>query len=98
MSPLIELLKNKLLSFSKEYREQFDQVNITLGKHELVHPNFAQAFYLKTDASKIGLGVELYKIDKDERRTIALVSCVLNVAEWNYSITELELLPIVFAC
>jgi len=87
-----------MVVFSKENMEQFDQVKITLGKHVLVHPNFTQPFCLQTDASKIGLGVELYQIDKSELRTIAFASRVLNVAEQNYSITELELLSIVFAC
>lgn len=98
MSPLIDLLKNKSWSFNTENREQFDQVKNALGTHVLVHPNFTQPFCLQTDASKIGLGVELYQVENGERRTIAFASRVLNVAERNYSITELELLSIVFAC
>jgi len=98
MSPLIELLKNKSWSFSAENRAQFDQVKVTLGNHVLGHPNFAQPFFLQTDASKVGLGVELYQIDNGGRRTTAFASRVLNAAERNYSVTELELLSIVFAC
>jgi len=60
MSPLIELLKNKSWSFNAENREQFNKVKVSLGNHVLVHPNFAQPFCLQTDASKIGLGVELF--------------------------------------
>jgi len=96
MSPLIELLKNKSWSLSAENRAQFDQVKVTLGNHVLGHPNFAQPFFLQTDASKVGLGVELYQIDIGGRRTIAFASRVLNAAE--RKVTELELLSIVFTC
>jgi len=61
------------------------------------HPNFTQPFCIQTDSSKRGLGVELFQVENGERRTIAFASCVFNVAEHNYSITELELLFIIFA-
>ena len=61
-------------------------------------PNFENTFYLQTDASNVALGAELYQEDEDkEHRTIAFASRTLLAAEQNYTITEKELLSIVFA-
>lgn len=98
MSPLTELLKNKVWIFNEENRVQFDLIKSTLGNHVLSHPDFSLPFYIQTDASKLGLGAELFQTCNNERRTISFASRVLNAAERNYSITELELLSVVFAC
>lgn len=65
----------------------------------LAHPDFAKEFHLQTDASGLGLGAELFQMNSDHsRQTIAFASRTLTSAERIYSITELELLSIVFAC
>lgn len=98
MSPLIKLLKNKTWTFSDKKRVQFNLIKSTLGNHVLSLPDFSLPFNIQTNASKLGLGAELFQICNNEQRTIYFASRVLNAAERNYSITELELLSIVFAC
>lgn len=54
---------------------------------------------MQTYASKLGLGAELFQLSSGgERRTILFASQTLNSTERNYSITELELFSVVFAC
>lgn len=65
---------------------------------KLNHPDFDQTFYLRTDASNVALGAELFQEgDNRERRTPAFASRGLSTAERNYTTTEKELLSIVFA-
>lgn len=100
ISPLIELIKKDCpWRFGYEELKLFHAVRDSFTERYLSHPHFDQCFYLQTDASKVGLGAELFQISTDgERRTISFASRTLNTAERNYSITELELLSIVFAC
>ncbi|KAK9759146.1 Reverse transcriptase (RNA-dependent DNA polymerase) [Popillia japonica] len=65
----------------------------------LEHPDFSKPFYLATDASTQALGAHLFQKGEDgEIRNISFGSRKLLAAEKNYTITELELLAIVFAC
>lgn len=100
ISPLIELIKKDCLwRFGYEELKLFNAVRESFTEQYLSHPRFDQSFYLQTDASKVGLGAELFQISPSgERCTISFASRTLNSAERNYSITELELLSIVFAC
>ena len=53
---------------------------------------------LQTDASDIGISGILYQRDGDERLcTVALTSRVLTKYERNYTVTEKELLAIVYS-
>lgn len=100
ISPLIELIKkDRTWRFGYEELKLFNAVRESFTEQYLSHPHFDQSFYLQTDASKVGLGAELFQISPSgDRRTISFASRTLNTAERNYSITELELLSIVFAC
>lgn len=50
-------------------------VKLSFTDRYLFHPLFEQEFWLQTNASKLGLGVELFHIDLNgERRTISFVS------------------------
>lgn len=70
-----------------------------LEKVMLNHPDFNKRFYLNCDASDIGLGVELYQEDeRGDHLVISFASRTLNKCERHYSVTEKELLSIVFAC
>lgn len=100
IGPLIDLIKkNTPWKFGYEELKLFNRIKESFTEKFLCHPNFDHVFYLQTDASKIGLGAELFQLSTEgERQTISFASRTLNAAERNYSITELELLSIVFAC
>lgn len=100
ISPLIELIKTGIpWRFGSAELEMFNSVKKSFTDQYLSHPMFDSEFYLQTDASKLGLGAELFQYSSTgERRTISFASRTLNSAEKNYSITELELLSVVFAC
>jgi len=100
VQPLIRLTqKDTPWSFGEEQRRQFSKIKQSFTERFLAHPDFNRDFYIQTDASKLGLGAELFQLDQcGERQTIAFASRTLNMAEQNYSITEMELLSIVYAC
>lgn len=100
IGPLIELIKEKnVWKFGDTEIELFNMVKKSFTEQYLSHPFFDRPFYLQTDASKLGLGAELYQLsDTNLRATISFASRTLNAAERNYSIIELEHLSIVFAC
>ena len=65
----------------------------------LRHPNFKDPFYMNCDASDTSLGAELYQEDEEGNHlVVSFASRILNESEKNYSVTEKELLSIVFAC
>jgi hypothetical protein len=62
----------------------------------LVHPDFAKAFYLETDASDFALGAVLSQMDEDKKlHPVAFYSRKFSAAEINYEIHDKELLAIV---
>ena len=65
----------------------------------LVYPSFDCPYTLETDASDRGIGAVLsQKQDEDgQLHPIAFASRSLTAVEWNYSISELETLAIVWA-
>lgn len=71
--------------------------NILTSDKLLQYPDFSKEFILTTDASKEALGAVLSQGEIGTDRPIAYVSRTLNKAERNYSITEQELLAIVWA-
>lgn len=100
ISPLINLIKQGVpWKFGEQELKMFNRVKQSFTEQYISHPLFDQVFYLQTDESKLGLGAELFQLASDgERRTILFASRTPNSAEQNYSITELELLSVVFAC
>ncbi|CAI6372039.1 unnamed protein product [Macrosiphum euphorbiae] len=100
IGPLINLLKKGVpWQFTENDLSNFNSVKSAFTERFLAHPDFNSDFYLQTDASNLGLGDELFQINtSSERQTIGFVSRTLNSAEENYTVTELELLSIVFAC
>ena len=63
----------------------------------LAYPSFEKEFTLETDASTLGLGAVLCQRQDSKLHPIAYASHALNRSEKNYSLTELETLPVVWA-
>lgn len=62
----------------------------------LIFPDFDQPFLLATDTSGTGVGAVLSQVRNGKERPIAYASRKLNKAEVKYSVTEAELLGVVF--
>lgn len=64
----------------------------------LHHPNWNKPFYIGTDASDISVAAILYQInEKGDQEVISFASRTLLANERNFTITEKELLAVVFA-
>ena len=65
----------------------------------LHHRNFNKRFFINCDASNISLGSELYQEDDEgNHMVISFASRILSSCERNYTVTEKELLSVIFAC
>jgi hypothetical protein len=64
----------------------------------LLHfPDFSKTFFLQTDGSGVALGIECHQLlDDGERGVLGFASQVLSGPEVFYTVTEKELLAIVF--
>jgi hypothetical protein len=63
----------------------------------LAYPNFEVPFILTTDSSKVAIGAILSKVQEGKERPIAYASRQLNTAEQNYTVSEQEMLALVWA-
>ena len=63
----------------------------------LAYPNFELPFILTTDASKVAIGAILSQVQDGKERPIAYASRQLNTAEQNYTVSEQEMLTLVWA-
>lgn len=63
----------------------------------LAYPDFTEPFILATDASGTALGAVLSQRQHGRERPIAFASRQLNKSEANYSVTERELLAVIWA-
>lgn len=78
------------IAFNK-LKEAFQQQVI------LSQPNMNDNFLIECDASYVGIGAVLYQEEGEERKVISLISRGLNKAERNYTVSEIEMLSVVFA-
>jgi hypothetical protein len=62
-----------------------------------VYPNFKLPFILTTDASKVVIDAILLQVQDGKERPIAYASRQLNTAEPNYTVSEQEMLALVWA-
>lgn len=97
--PLFELLKkDQLWEWTEARQEAFDAVKALFIREQVIHhPQPGQEFYLYTDASSYALGAKLAQLDDaGVEKTVAMASRTMRKAEKNYSVTEQEMLCIVW--
>ncbi|POM78808.1 Retrotransposable element [Phytophthora palmivora] len=99
MSPLTRLLrKDTPWRWESEEVNEFDNIKIELTKRPLlVYPDFSKPFTLETDACAIGLGAVLMQNLGKGLQPVAYASKVNSVAEYKYSITDLECFAVIWA-
>lgn len=98
---LSHLLSSKSIwKWGEDERRTFNELKQGfMGSIILEHPDFSKPFYLGTDASDIAVSAILYQENDDkEQKVIMFASRKLIAAEKGYSISEKELLAIVFGC
>lgn len=101
LHPLSHLIcKDTPWAFTEQNKLDFQKIKDAFSLQiSLTHPNFNIPFCIQTDASYIGIGAELFQTDSEgHRNTLSFASRSLCSAERNYTVTELELLGILFAC
>jgi hypothetical protein len=96
-APLTRLTCKDKLEWGPEAEQAFQNLKTAFTTAPiLVHPNFAKAFYLETDASDFALGAVLSQIGEDGKlHPVAFYSRKFSAAEINYEIHDKELLAIV---
>jgi hypothetical protein len=97
--PLTQLTKKEVpFNWTDEQQEAFDKLKQILSTELLlIYPDFSQPFIVACDASTKAVGAVLSQMRNGEERPIAYCSRQLNSAESKYSVTELELLTLIFA-
>ena len=98
-APFRELMqKNKPFNGSTVHVEAFekikDEICNTVTNH---HFDVKLNTRVKCDASHLGLGASIEQDHRENWKTVAFASRLLNVAELKYSTNELELLDLVWA-
>lgn len=98
--PLNALLKkNTSWRWTKAEQIAFDKTkDLFLQTVLLKFPDFSKPFYVQADSSGYAIGAELYQENSThEHLPIAFISRSLRGSELNYTITEKELLAIIYA-
>jgi hypothetical protein len=98
-APLTQLLrKGTRWNWTSVEQQAFERTKGLFLEAVILHfPNFSKTFYLQTDGSGVALGVELYQLDDaGEHGVIGFASRMLRGPELLYTVTEKELLAIIF--
>lgn len=103
IKPLNELLKGRQkrqsISWNDQAEKSFREIKQRLiSAPILAAPDFSLEFMIHADASCQGLGAMLTQVHDGSEVVIAYASKGLSRAERNYSVTELEIYAVVFAC
>ncbi|GJY82273.1 reverse transcriptase domain-containing protein [Tanacetum coccineum] len=96
--PMTKLLENDLVfDFNEECIKAFKMLKEKLTNASImVSPDWSQPFELMCDASNFSVGAVLGKHKGKHFRPIHFSSKTLNNAQQNYTVTEKELLAVVF--
>ena len=97
--PLVKLLrKGQKWEWNMEQEEAFVKLKKALTEAPiLARPDFSKPFKVQTDASNYAIGSVLTQEGEDGEHPIIYASRVLNTAEKNYTVSEKELLAIVWS-
>jgi hypothetical protein len=97
--PLTRLLKKgATFSWSPECEKAFGALKRALAESPvLVYPDFEKKFILSTDASSFAVGAVLSQEIDGVEHPVAYASRQLNSAEANYTVSERELVAVVWA-
>ena len=98
-APLTQLLKkNQRWDWSEEAQKAFEEFKSCLVKAPILScPDFSKPFHLQTDASFSGIGAVLTQDYEGNEKVIAYASRILTEAEKKFSVTEKELLAILWS-
>lgn len=98
MDDMRELLGGKMKwRWTEKAAKAFEELKAAFQRQVILsQPNLNQKFLIECDASYVGVGAVLYQEEHGERKVISLASRGLNKAERNYTVTEIELLAVVF--
>jgi len=91
--------KDQEWHWGKEEQDAFDKLKVLVTTEPvLAHAKLDKQFELEVDASGYAVGaVLLQKKEDGKKHPIGYYSVMLNEAQWNYDIYDLELLAIVMA-
>ncbi|GJS15915.1 putative nucleotidyltransferase, ribonuclease H [Tanacetum coccineum] len=97
--PMTKLLeKDSVFNFDEECNKAFETLKEKLTNAPImVSPNWSLPFELMCDASDFTVGAVLGQREEKHFRPIHFASKTLNSAQQNYTVTEKELLAVVFA-
>ncbi|GJZ93252.1 putative nucleotidyltransferase, ribonuclease H, partial [Tanacetum coccineum] len=97
--PMTKLLeKDPVFNFDEECNKEFETLKEKLTNAPImVSPNWSPLFKLMCDASDFAVGAMLGQREEKHFRPIHFASKTLNSAQQNYTVTEKELLVVVFA-
>jgi transposase InsO family protein len=94
------LLKKKVKwKWTPELTCAFEEVkSLFIDTVHLAYPDYSKRFYLNCDASNFGIGSQIFQYDdNNEKQVVSMASRMLQGAELNYTVTEKELLSIVWS-
>ncbi|GJX16453.1 reverse transcriptase domain-containing protein [Tanacetum coccineum] len=97
--PMMKLLeKDSVFNFDEECNKAFETLKEELTNAPImVSPNWSLPFEIMCDASDFAVGAVLGQCEEKHFRPIHFASKTLNSAQQNYTVTEKELLAVVFA-
>ena len=97
-APLYKCTSKNGFNWTPECQSAFDILKQKLQATPILKlPDFTRKFYLQCDASGLAIGSVLTQIYDDGEHPIAYASRRLSNAEQSYTITEKELLAIIWA-
>jgi hypothetical protein len=85
-------------AWSSKEQSAFERTKELFLQTVILHfPDFSKTFSMQTDGSGVALGVELYQLDDEgEHGVIGFASRMLRGPELLYTVTEKELLALIF--